>query len=130
MAKNNNGKDKEKPRKKHRLDLGDETKKGIIVDPGDDPQKILNEVETLKLDIGKIFLTHGHIDHVRGCGVVWEKTGAEILIHPEDLSLYDSVKEQAKLFGLVSGTESPKPDRMVKEGATIEFGKIHGSADR
>jgi S-DNA-T family DNA segregation ATPase FtsK/SpoIIIE len=30
MAKNHNGKDKEKPRKKHRLDLGDETKKGII----------------------------------------------------------------------------------------------------
>jgi glyoxylase-like metal-dependent hydrolase (beta-lactamase superfamily II) len=104
----------------------EETKKGIVIDPGDDPQKILRIIDGLELDVEKIFLTHGHIDHVRGCGEIHQRTGAEILIHPEDVALYESVAEQAELFGLVTNSKSPKPSRLVKEGEIIEFGKVRG----
>lgn len=102
----------------------EETKKGIVIDPGDEPDRIVELTKDLGLEITYIVLTHGHIDHVRGCGGVHKATGADILIHKDEVTLYKSLSQQASLFGLDIDATVPEPNKLIDEGDLIEFGKI------
>src|SRR5674476_6846 len=46
------------------------TKKAVVIDPGGDVPKILEAIRQTKVDVEKIWLTHGHIDHVGGAADV------------------------------------------------------------
>jgi len=104
--------------------VGDESsKEGMIIDPGAEANQILRVVEDLGLDIKVIVLTHGHMDHVGALSEVKEATGAEIAIHANDApSLQASPLRQA--FS-PSAQALPPPDRLLKEGDTIDIGNLH-----
>ncbi len=51
----------------------------IVVDPGADAKKIINEIEKIGINPKFIVNTHGHPDHVTANREVEEATGAEIL---------------------------------------------------
>jgi glyoxylase-like metal-dependent hydrolase (beta-lactamase superfamily II) len=57
--------------------------KGIIIDPGEEADRILEAVSDLQIDL--ILLTHNHFDHIRALPLVKEKTSAEVLIHSLDM---------------------------------------------
>ena len=57
-----------------------------VIDPGDESNTILDYVETHRLTVKQIFLTHGHYDHTGAAETVAEETGAPIRIHPADLA--------------------------------------------
>ena len=59
---------------------GDE--RGIIIDPGDEVDRILEEVGDLKVDL--ILLTHNHFDHVGALSATVRATSAPVAIHPLD----------------------------------------------
>jgi hydroxyacylglutathione hydrolase len=42
------------------------TRKAVVIDPGGDVPNILTAIEQTKVAVEKIWLTHGHIDHVGG----------------------------------------------------------------
>lgn len=103
--------------------LGDEeTKEAIVIDASFEEEKVVEEAKRLGLEVKTILLTHGHVDHIVGAGGLAEATGAEIAIHEKDLWLYERCEEQARMFGL-GGSALPEPDRIVREGDVIEFGK-------
>ena len=52
------------------------TKRGIIVDPGGDPEKIMSIVRENELQITAIVHTHAHLDHVLASSTIQEQTGA------------------------------------------------------
>lgn len=56
--------------------------KGIIIDPGDEAGRILEEVGDLQVDV--ILLTHNHFDHIRALPPVMKETSAEVAIHHLD----------------------------------------------
>lgn len=99
--------------------VGDEsTREGIIIDPGDEAEKILKKVNELGLDIKLILLTHGHIDHAGALKEVKEALNVDVAIHIDDANfdLYQS-------SGLVLGLFYPKPatpDRLLKDGDTLD----------
>jgi len=98
-------------------------KEGMIIDPGDEAKEILKRVEDLELDIKFIVLTHGHIDHTGALKEVREVTGAEVAIHGDDAK---SLKQQSLslIFGLSYPTPPP-PDRLLKDGDSIDVGGMH-----
>lgn len=53
-----------------------------IIDPGDDPQKILTLTGGARVD--KILLTHAHADHVGALAEVKAATGAPVYLHPAE----------------------------------------------
>jgi glyoxylase-like metal-dependent hydrolase (beta-lactamase superfamily II) len=103
--------------------LGDEqSKEGIIIDASFEPEKIVQAVKNLGLDIKTILLTHGHIDHIVGAEKVKQGTGAKIAICQKDMWLYDHVGEQGRMFGF-GARELPTPDAFLKDGDELAFGK-------
>jgi hydroxyacylglutathione hydrolase len=56
--------------------------RGIIIDPGEEADRILETVSDLPIDL--ILLTHNHFDHVRALPAVVDATSAEVAIHPLD----------------------------------------------
>ena len=55
-----------------------------LIDPGDESNTIMDYVESNKLKVGAILLTHGHYDHVGAVKEIMEETGCEMYINPRD----------------------------------------------
>jgi hydroxyacylglutathione hydrolase len=96
------------------------TRKAVVIDPGDDGEAILDEVSGLGLTVEKILLTHGHFDHVGAVGLLRERTGAPVHIHPADVDRMTGARRQGMIFGL-SVSDPPAPDVLVEEGSTVLF---------
>jgi hydroxyacylglutathione hydrolase len=62
----------------------DKTHLGVVIDPGDEAVRIVNEVCRNGLQILHILITHGHIDHVGAASELKRITKAPVLIHPLD----------------------------------------------
>jgi glyoxylase-like metal-dependent hydrolase (beta-lactamase superfamily II) len=57
---------------------------GLLVDPGADPEAVLELCEGLH--IARILLTHGHFDHLLGLDEVRATLGARVGVHPADVT--------------------------------------------
>ena len=99
----------------------EDTKVGIIIDPGGDAPAILERVEQLGLSIKHIVNTHGHIDHIAANRPVKEATGATIAIHRDDAQwLISDQGGFARMLGVLS--PGPPADVLLDEGDEITFG--------
>jgi glyoxylase-like metal-dependent hydrolase (beta-lactamase superfamily II) len=98
----------------------EETKEGVVIDPGEEAGRILAEVKALGLTVKYILNTHAHFDHILANGPLVQATGAPLALHPLDLPLLRQ-NGGAGLFGL-DAPPSPEPDMLLAEGDTISFG--------
>jgi glyoxylase-like metal-dependent hydrolase (beta-lactamase superfamily II) len=98
----------------------EESKKGAVVDPGGDLDRIEAAIAKVGLSVEKILLTHGHIDHAGGAAEFKERhSGLPIEgPHQADKFLLDGLAEQGLAFGL-NGTRPVTPDRWLAEGDTV-----------
>ncbi len=101
----------------------EETQKAVIVDPGDEAERILDNLAESNLTAEYIIDTHGHFDHVGANRKVKAATGAGILIHPLDAPLLSQLSASAAAWGL-RAEDSPAPDRTIEAGDTVSFGTI------
>jgi glyoxylase-like metal-dependent hydrolase (beta-lactamase superfamily II) len=109
----------------------EESKKGAVIDPGGDLDRIEAAIAKVGLDVEKILLTHGHIDHAGGAAEFKERHGGLPIEgpHQADKFLLDGLAEQGLAFGLNS-TRPVTPDRWLAEGDTVtaagaEFSILH-----
>ncbi len=98
----------------------EQTGECILIDPGDEPQKIIDTIEQNKLKPTKIINTHNHIDHIRHLSQVKDYFKIPFLIHEDDLPLVESLKEQALFFGMDS-SDVPEVDQFLNDGDKIKF---------
>ncbi|MCH7679616.1 MBL fold metallo-hydrolase [candidate division KSB1 bacterium] len=99
------------------------TNEGVIIDPGDEIDRILEKVATLKLEIKYILITHAHLDHVKELSTLKNKIDVPVLMHRDDQFLLDGLPMQASAFGMTVSA-IPKIDKYIAEGDTIQFGDI------
>lgn len=100
----------------------EETRKGIVVDPGDDIDAILQLIANNDLDIVEIVATHGHFDHIGRVASLKEKTGAPFAIHKADLFMVKGLADIAAFLGFQTDPP-PAVERFIDEGDTIAFGR-------
>ncbi len=99
------------------------TKEAVVIDPGDDADRILMTLAKSELKVKYLINTHGHFDHVGANKRMKEVTGAQLAIHPDDEPMLKELSRSAMMFGL-SAENSPSADVLLKEGDEISFGQI------
>jgi hydroxyacylglutathione hydrolase len=103
----------------------DETRRALVIDPGDDPGLILDTLRRLDLTCEALLHTHAHLDHVGATEAIAAATGARVLLHAADQSLYDMVEIQARMFGFPVPKTLPV-DRHVGDGEELAVGQLRG----
>lgn len=79
-----------------------QTRKGAIIDPGFDAEKILKAIEAAELEIELVLLTHGHGDHVGALSEICQATEAPAFINKADLPLLGNLSTKIE-GGIVDG---------------------------
>lgn len=105
--------------------LGDPASgEAIVVDPGDEVEKILAALRRHGLRCTAILNTHAHIDHVGANQPLKEATGAPVMLHTADRPLYDNLRMQAEwMGGLVK--EPPRAEvAPVADGDRVTAGAV------
>ena len=100
-----------------------DTKEAVVIDPGDEADKILMSLAESALTVKYIINTHGHFDHVSANKRMKEVTGADLLIHALDAPMLSQLSTAASAWGF-SSDNSPPPDRTLDEGDRVDFGNI------
>jgi glyoxylase-like metal-dependent hydrolase (beta-lactamase superfamily II) len=102
--------------------LGDPiTKEAVVVDPGGEPGRILEEVRSLGLTVTNILHTHAHFDHFLASGEIKRATGASLCLHTDDRSLWQMLEVQCRTFG-IPYTPVPLPDHWLRDEETLMIG--------
>ncbi len=104
--------------------LGDPaTHEAIVVDPGDEVDRILAILRKHNLKVLAIVSTHTHIDHVGGLARLHDATGAPVLIHKDDLELYRHLDMQAQWLGVPAPAMTNIED-FLREGDSVKWGEF------
>ncbi len=100
------------------------TWQAVVFDPGGDVPKILAAIEKTAVKVEKIWLTHGHIDHVGGAAELRDALKVPIEgPHHQDKFLLDNVVTSGAQFGM-TGVRNFTPDRWLEEGEQVQIGAL------
>lgn len=100
-----------------------ESGKAMVVDPGDEPDRILDSIKENNLTVEYIVCTHGHFDHVGAVPELKKETGAPVVIHKDELVIYNGAKDMAAFWGSEIDP-LPEPDILAKEGDILTIGTL------
>ncbi len=100
-----------------------ETREALVVDPGGEADRIVEELKQAGLTAVRIVHTHAHFDHVMGTAAVARATGAETALHALDRPLYDHVPDQLEAFGMAGPVDMAAPTRALIGGEALAFGR-------
>ncbi len=102
--------------------FGDEqTREAIVVDPGDEIDKITEVLDRHQLKVKAIVVTHAHIDHIAGAHQLRELTGAPVYLNERDRELLKMLDVQATWLGMAA-PQRTEIDTPAADGAVIGLG--------
>jgi glyoxylase-like metal-dependent hydrolase (beta-lactamase superfamily II) len=102
--------------------VGDEQSgEAIVIDPGDDVERIKELLERHNFRVRTIVATHGHIDHVGGIARLKDLTGAPAMLHEADVPLYENIALQAQWLG-VPPPPTTQLDAHLRDAQGLDFG--------
>ncbi len=100
-----------------------ETNKAAFVDPGGDLDKLKDAVRQTGVEVEKILVTHGHMDHCGQAGMLAKELGVPIEgPHEDDRFWIEQFAEDGARFGMVG--ESFEPDRWLVDGDKVTVGNL------
>ncbi|HUP90093.1 MAG TPA: MBL fold metallo-hydrolase [Longimicrobiales bacterium] len=94
-----------------------------VVDPGAEPEKIIEMIERSGTTLQGIWITHGHVDHVGAIAAVKRKWNVPVSLHPLDLQVYSLAGKSAEIYG-IPFEEPPAPDAEFAEGQSLTLGGL------
>ena len=99
-------------------------KRAVVIDPGGDLPEVERAITRAGVSVDKIWLTHGHVDHVAGASDL--KTNLKVSIegpHKDDLFLLQHVAETGRSYGMWNAS-NVTPDRWLEEGDQVQIGEL------
>ena len=94
-----------------------------MVDPGGEPDRLVEAIENSPARLEAIWITHAHVDHVGAIASVKKRFDVPVYLHPLDRRLYDVAARQAEVYG-VPFEEPPPPDREFADGQKLKLGDL------
>ncbi|MCF7853986.1 MAG: MBL fold metallo-hydrolase [Candidatus Pacebacteria bacterium] len=102
----------------------DETRDALIIDPGEEPERIAQRIRRLELMPRGILLTHGHVDHIRAVPKLVEAYSCPVMLHANDSSLYHSNDNELPPW-LPPAVDLPEPTDVPRDFADLAFDVLH-----
>jgi glyoxylase-like metal-dependent hydrolase (beta-lactamase superfamily II) len=96
-----------------------ETKEGFIIDPAASPDRIIDLITRLGVDVKGIFLTHGHFDHIGGTNVLKERYNVKVYGHEDEVDMARDV--MINLSAHFDEANSVEIDNPLKDGQDFEM---------
>lgn len=104
--------------------ISDDSNSGtLIVDPGDEPEKIIEFIDATGLQPKYILFTHAHYDHVCAAKELHNQYNAIIVMHEREIITYRMTEQLCIPWGY-DHEDFPEPESIVKDGDTISVGTI------
>jgi len=108
--------------------IGDEkSREALVIDPGDDIERILETLKKHQLKLKQIIVTHAHIDHVGGAMKLKKATNAPIVLNKNDYALLNMLDMQAAWIG-TAPPGAVEIDQSLDDQDTIRCGDLHAIA--
>jgi glyoxylase-like metal-dependent hydrolase (beta-lactamase superfamily II) len=101
----------------------DRTREAVLVDAGDEVSRLLALCEPGGYRITRVFLTHGHPDHLAAAAAVKKATGAPVTLHAGDSYWRENFLDHAALLG-VDAEGPPQVDRAHEDGEAFQVGEL------
>jgi len=102
--------------------FGDEqSREAVVIDPGDEIDKILAILAQHHLRVKAIIITHAHIDHIGGAQKLKTATGAPVYMNAKDQPLSEHLDAQAAWLGMAT-PERTGIDVDAREGEKVVLG--------
>lgn len=100
----------------------EDTHEGVLIDPGDEVDQLLDAAVRHRLRIANILLTHAHLDHISGVGRARQALDARVWLHKDDNFLYERVVQQGVAFGF-KVDKQPPVDCFYEGEGPLRFGR-------
>jgi glyoxylase-like metal-dependent hydrolase (beta-lactamase superfamily II) len=103
------------------------TRRAAILDPGDEPERILARVRTHGATVTHVLHTHGHFDHISATEAVLAGLPAPVALggHPADAFLYeDGAQDMAAMLGYPVTAPRARPSPALTDGAEVVVGDL------
>jgi hydroxyacylglutathione hydrolase len=102
----------------------DVTQRAVVTDPGGNLPDVERAIAQAHVKVDKIWLTHGHVDHVACAKELKAKLKVPIEgPHRDDLFLLEHVVESAELLG-IRDAANVTPDRWLEDGDQVKVGQL------
>jgi glyoxylase-like metal-dependent hydrolase (beta-lactamase superfamily II) len=92
----------------------------VVIDPGDEAERLLEAIATLDLEVAAILLTHTHFDHVGAVAPVARATGAEVWCPEIEAPVLADIMRYVPWDGF-GPFESYDADHLVAGGETLQL---------
>jgi glyoxylase-like metal-dependent hydrolase (beta-lactamase superfamily II) len=94
--------------------------RALIVDPGEEPERILAAIEAMRVNVEAILLTHCHFDHIGAVAPVAKATGAPVYCPEIEVPILADIMAFVP-WAELGPYESYQADHTVRGGETLEL---------
>ena len=98
----------------------EETKEGVIIDPGNDAPQIAEIIKRNEINVKAILLTHGHGDHIGAVTALKAEFGCPVAAHRWEIPVLED--ERANLSGMIYGSVAFTPEIVFEDGDEYSVG--------
>jgi len=103
----------------------EDTGHAVLVDPGDEADRIADVVDRLGLTVDKIINTHSHIDHIAAVEELRQRFGVPFCLHKAEEPFLEMLPELGALFGIQFPKEAiPRVDEFLEDDSEVTFGNV------
>ena len=98
--------------------------RAVLIDPGDEADRLVEMVRTSGATLDAVWLTHAHVDHIGAVAALQREFDVPVHLHPLDLPYYTQLTARAAVMYGLDFDQPEGPDHELTDGQVLECGAL------